>query len=128
MGHVHQSVTLTARTSETVRMLVDTDATFTVIPPEIARRIGITPLGRQYEVRLADGSKVSWEVGSTLIRVDGREAPATVLIGQVDEPLLGVEALEGLGLAVDPCSGTLKETRSYSVRVGPPLEGLRSPP
>lgn len=30
-------------------------------------------------------------------RVDGREAPATILVGKVDEPILGVEALEALG-------------------------------
>jgi hypothetical protein len=31
---------------------------------------------------------------------------------------LGVEALEALGMAVDPTSGTLKPTRGYALRLG----------
>ena len=57
-------------------------------------------------------------VGVALVRIDGREAPATILIGAVEEPILGVETLEALGLAVDPSSGTLKPSRAYAVRLG----------
>jgi predicted aspartyl protease len=32
--------------------------------------------------------------------------------------VLGVEALEALGLAVDPGAGTLEPTRAYGVRLG----------
>jgi len=34
----------------------------------------------------------------------------------VDEPLLGVMALEALGLAVDPASGELRPTRGFLAR------------
>lgn len=32
-----------------------------------------------------------------ILQINGREAPATILVGRVDEPILGVEALEALG-------------------------------
>lgn len=53
-----------------------------------------------------------------IIQVDGREAPATILVGKVDEPILGVEALEALGLVVDPKRKRLTPSRPYAVRLG----------
>jgi len=46
-------------------------------------------------------------VGTVFIRLLGREAADTALIGPAGiEPLLGAEALEALGLAVDPTSAS----------------------
>lgn len=51
-------------------------------------------------------------------RIDGCEAPATILVGRVDEPILGVETLEALGLVVDPRRKRLSPSRPYTVRLG----------
>jgi clan AA aspartic protease len=118
MGHVIQKVTLTGRQSKAVDMFVDTGATFSVLPPDLADEIGVVRLGRTYRITLADGSSVDMEAGTASVRVLDREAPATVLIGPVDEPILGVETLEALGLTVDPSTGTLHKKRSYAVRLG----------
>jgi predicted aspartyl protease len=62
-------------------------------------------------------------LGTVLVRLEGREAGDTVLIGPRGvDPLLGVEALEALGLAVDPRSGRLKKTRAH----GALLVGVRN--
>ena len=53
-----------------------------------------------------------------IVEIDGREAPATILLGKVDEPILGVEALEALRLAVDPRRKRLSPSRPYAVRLG----------
>jgi len=53
-----------------------------------------------------------------MVRIGDRSAASTVVITDCDEPLLGVEALEGLGLAVDPTTGSLRPTRAYTVRLG----------
>src|SRR5207245_7656607 len=45
----------------------------------------------------ADGRRVRLGADVAIIRIDGREAPATLLVGDVGEPILGVEALEALG-------------------------------
>ncbi|MDP3768335.1 MAG: retroviral-like aspartic protease family protein [Dehalococcoidia bacterium] len=118
MGHIHQSVELRAKKSATVRMLVDTGATFSVIPDRLARAVGIKRLARSVAVRLADGRRVRLDAGVAIFRIDGREAPATILVGEVAEPVLGVETLEALGLTVDPRRRRLTPSRDYAVRLG----------
>lgn len=117
MGHIHQKVRLQARKAATIRMLVDTGATFSVIPPRLARLIGVGPR-RSVTVRLADGRRLRLGADVAIVRIDGREAPTTILIGEVDEPILGVEALEALGLVVDPRRKRLTPSRPYAVRLG----------
>src|SRR3989442_9719661 len=102
VGHIHQEVRVRAERAMTIRMLVDTGATFSVVPRRLARALGIRRPRRSVSVRLADGRRVRLGADVAIIRIDGREAPATLLVGDVDEPILGVEALEALGLVVDP--------------------------
>jgi clan AA aspartic protease len=118
MGHLHQRVKLSADKSATVLMLVDTGATFSVIPKALARAVGIRPLRRRVTITLADGRRVKVEAGTAVFGIAGREAPATILVGDVIEPLLGVETLEALGLTVDPRRRKLTPSRQYAVRLG----------
>ena len=118
MGHIHQKVRLRAEKAATVRMLVDTGATFCVIPPRLARALGIGRPRRFVTVRLADGRRLRLGADVATLRIDGREAPATILVGEVKEPILGVEALEALGLVVDPRRKRLSPSRPYAVRLG----------
>ena len=120
MGHVRQEVGLTAEKSASVRMLVDTGATFSVIPKTLAQAIGVKPRGKPYTVTLADGRRVKCASALVDYRIGKRVAPGVILIGDVAEPLLGVETLETLGLAVDPRKGRLTPTRGYTVRVSFP--------
>ena len=117
MGHVRQEVELIGEKSVKVRMLVDTGATFSVIPKALARAIGVKLRGRPYTVTLADGRRVRCASDIVGYRIGKREAPGVILVGDVAEPLLGVETLEGLGLAVDPRRDRLIPTRSYTIRV-----------
>jgi clan AA aspartic protease len=118
MGHIYQKVRLRAEKAITIRMLVDTGATFSVIPPDLAKLLGISRPRRFVKVRLADGRNIRLGADIAIIQVDGREAPATILVGKVDEPILGVEALEALGLVVDPKRKRLSPSRPYAVRLG----------
>jgi predicted aspartyl protease len=99
-------------------MFVDTGATYSALPEELADEMQIHRIGPKYRISLADGTTRDMDVGSVIFRVLDREAPATVLIGPVEEPILGVETLEVLGLMVDPSSGRLRETRAWTVRLG----------
>lgn len=116
MGHVYQKVRIRGNREATVRMLVDTGATFSVIPPTLARAIGISRPRRS--VRLADGRQLRLGADIAIVQIDGREAPATILVGKVDEPILGVQTLEALGLTVDPRGKRLSPSRPYAVRLG----------
>jgi aspartyl protease family protein len=118
MGHIHQRVRLRAGKATTVQMLVDTGATYSVIPPRLAKAVGILRPRRTVTVRLADGRRIRLGADVAILRIDGREAPATILVGKVDEPILGVEALEALGLVVDPRRKRLSPSRPYAVRLG----------
>src|SRR5438067_199179 len=116
MGHVFVNAELSWVNTEQVRLLVDTGATYTLLPEDLVQRLGIAPSPRTVRVTLADGSEKDFRLGTVLVRLEQREAGATVLIAPSgSEPLLGVEALEALGLAVDPTSHTLRPTRAHGV-------------
>src|SRR5438034_4001956 len=114
MGHLHTPVTVSGDTSTTVRMLVDTGTTYSVIPKALARAVGIAPL-RQLLMTLADGRRKKLAVGTAVFRIGHREAPTTVLVTDVLEPILGVEALDVLGLTVDLSKRKLTPSRRYTV-------------
>ena len=118
MGHVYQRVELAAVHEEELTILVDTGATYSLIPPSLADRLGVSRLPRKQTIILADGRRIEAEVGTVMVRIGDRSAATTVVIAECDEPLLGVEALEALGLAVDPTTGSLRPTRAYTVRLG----------
>jgi clan AA aspartic protease len=118
MGHVYVEATIKAKRRLKARFLVDTGATCSLISPDFAKRLGMEPSRLREKIHLANGKTVHVPTALGQIRVDGRETVTIFWIGPCDEPLLGVEALEALGLAVDPRTGTLKPTRPYATRLG----------
>lgn len=95
--------------------LVETGAVDCLVPGRHLRELGIEARGkRKYE--LADGSEVTFEVGGAEIEFMGDRVYTTVIFGADDaEPILGVTALESVGIEVDPRSQRLK--RRPSVRL-----------
>jgi clan AA aspartic protease len=111
MGLTYVSVSLNApghRKKYEADFLVDTGATDTLAPADELRRIGIKPVGKMaYE--LADGSREEFEFGLTEISFMGEITAGRVIFGPVNvEPLLGVTALESVGIVVDATNRTLK--------------------
>lgn len=121
MSHVRVKATVKGSRSGKVDFLVDTGATYSLLSPALARKLGIKPGLLRDKVRLATGRVVRIPTALGLIRVDGRETTTIFWIGPCDEPLLGVETLEALGLSVDPRKGRIRPTRPYGTRLG----GLR---
>ena len=92
---------------ETVEALVDTGASFTVIPASVLRRLGVSPRER-WPFELADGRQVEKEIGDARVRVNSRTAPTLVVFGdETAEPLLGANSLQGLLLVPDPINHRL---------------------
>jgi aspartyl protease family protein len=116
MAHIHQRVCVSADKTTTVRMLVDTGATFSVLPKTLARALGITHL-RPARVSLANGQRKRVEAGIAVFGLGGRETPTTVLVADIVEPILGAETIEALGLTVDLRKRRLRRTRPYGVRL-----------
>jgi len=112
MGLVHVTVALnglgsSARTYE-ADFLVDTGATDCLAPASKLRQIEVQPVGRMvYE--LADGTKHECAFGLVEIRFMGEITAGRVIFGPDDvEHVLGVTALESVGITVDPANRSLK--------------------
>jgi len=91
-----------------VDALVDTGAALTVIPRKLAEELGLEVTGR-VPVMTAGGRAVL-EKTRIWIELEGREEVVPAAISDViDKVLVGVTALEVLGLQVDPVTGKLKE-------------------
>jgi len=87
---------------ESLEALVDTGATYTMVPAPLLRRLGVYPHTRDV-FTLADGRQVEHDIGHGWIRVEGRTVITVVVFGDAaSEPLLGAYALEGLRLTPDP--------------------------
>ena len=88
--------------------LVDTGATDSLAPAGQLRKIGLTPVGTTvYE--LADGSLQEYPFGLARITFMGEVTAGRIIFGPENaEPLLGVTALESVGISVDPRTRTLK--------------------
>ncbi|MBM3924960.1 MAG: Retroviral aspartyl protease [SAR202 cluster bacterium] len=88
-------------------MLVDTGATFSLVPRQYLQELGIEVV-REVRFRLADESTVSMPVGRVLMRLDGLEEVVPVVFGPNNAtPLLGAIAMEAFLLAPDPVNQRL---------------------
>jgi len=112
MGLTHVTVALTVMGKQNGRFeaefLVDTGATDSLAPGKQLRKIGVKPIGTTvYE--LADGTLHEYEFGLVRIEFMGEVTAGRIIFGPDDaEPLLGVTALESVGITVDPANRTLK--------------------
>ncbi len=112
MGVTHVTVTV-RNPDDPDRMweglsLVDTGSVDCLVPGKHLRGIGLEPKGkRSYE--LADGTEIRMDVTVAQVEFMGDFAGATVIYGADDaEPILGMTALESVGIEVDPRSQQLK--------------------
>ena len=102
--------------------LVDTGATDSLVPRPHLEAIGLEPEGKRvYE--LADGSDIAVDVAVAKIEFMGEFVGGTVIFGDADaEPLLGVTALESVGIEVDPVNQRLKRLPAVRLKG---MAGLR---
>ncbi|MFA0752524.1 MAG: hypothetical protein IMHGJWDQ_000278 [Candidatus Fervidibacter sp.] len=92
---------------ERIEALVDTGATYTVVPCDVLERLGIVPQFRR-RFRVADGRVVEMDVAWVIIRVEGQFTYTLCVFGEPGtDALLGAFTLEGLGLGVDPVNQRL---------------------
>ena len=93
---------------ESIELLVDSGAIYSVVPTPVLRKLGIRTLSKE-EFILADGSKVIRRKGVVLFRYQKRIGGADVIFGEPgDSALLGALTLEALGLSLDPLRRELK--------------------
>ena len=110
MGEVHVTIEVgdpRGERFEPLEVMVDTGATFTSVPADLLRQLGV-PVQETVQSQLADGSMDPIDVADTMIRLAGKQFQTPVIFGKTGEPnLLGVIALERALLGVDPVNGRL---------------------
>jgi clan AA aspartic protease len=112
MGLTHIAVQLRSSGSKnaySANFVVDTGATDSMVPASELKRIGIEPVGKKtYE--LASGELVEYEIAFAEFAFMGDIIVSRVIFGPDNgEPILGVIALELVGVVVDPLSQKLKK-------------------
>lgn len=96
--------------------LVDTGATDCLVPRSHLESIGLVPEGRR-RYGLADGSEIRLDIAGGRIEFMGEVTWGTIVFGAEDaEPLLGVTALESVGIEVDPRNQTLNRLPATRLR------------
>ncbi len=112
MGMTHITVTVRNsaapdRTWEGL-FLVDTGAVDTLVPGKFLKEIGLVPKAKR-TCELADGSEVKLDITTGELEFMGDIVGSTLIFGADDaEPILGVTALESVGIEVDPRTQRLK--------------------
>ena len=87
--------------SRTLNGLVDTGASYTLIPASILEELGIERAESRV-FSLADGSRRELSIGWADMELDGRSSPVSVVFGLDSRKiLLGAMALESFALAAD---------------------------
>jgi len=100
-----------------LELLVDTGATYTVLPESLLKSLGVKPF-RVARLRLADNRILEKSLGEIGIEVEGYRASATpVVFGEEEVYLLGSVTMEQLGLTPDPIAKRLKPVEALLMQI-----------
>jgi len=119
MGLTHVPVTvrnLITGAAFTLKFLIDTGSTESMVPASELRRIGIKPgISRPYE--LANGQLEDFGIAFAEISFLDETIFGEVLFGPENaEPLLGALALQSAGIIVDPRNETIRKLPSRTLK------------
>ena len=94
-----------------VRFLVDSGATYTLVPAEESHLLELKPK-RTVVFSLADGTPIERGVSECHLSLPEGDGHTPVILGEPgDEPLLGAITLEELGLVLNPFTRKLQPMR-----------------
>ncbi len=116
ISYVQGTVRGPAGNEASVRFLIDSGATYSLLPEPVWQAIGLAPK-REMEFVLADGTSVRRPVSECHLSLPQGEGHTPVVLGQPGdaEALLGVVTLEILGLVFDPFRRVLHPMRALMV-------------
>lgn len=108
---VEGTVTGSGGEQREVKFLVDSGASYTVLPHGLWQQLGLRPK-RKATFTLADGTTLTRDISECHVAVAGVDGHSPVVLGEPgDEAVLGVVTLEVLGLVLDPFKRTLQTMR-----------------
>jgi clan AA aspartic protease len=108
LTYIDARVTGSSGISQDISLLVDSGASYSLLPFEVWSELKLKPK-RKVEFVLADGSKIFRNVSECHFIINDTDAHSPVILGEEgDEALLGVITLENMGLVLDPFKRTLR--------------------
>jgi len=116
MGHVVANVRLYNPRNESrfvdLELLVDTGSTYTWIKRKRLEELGVKPMSR-WKFKTIEGGIIERDIGEAVIECLGERATRIVVFAEEgDSEVLGVDALEGLRLEVDPVARRLRKVEA----------------
>jgi len=94
--------------SETVKFLVDSGASYTLLPKTAWEKLELKPK-KKLNFTLADGTEIERGISECYIKILDEEGHTPVILGEEnDDALLGVITLEIFGLILNPFTRTLQ--------------------
>jgi predicted aspartyl protease len=113
MGHTKAKVKIYGSSgAEEIELTVDTGSTYSWIPEKLLMRLGVEPKWTE-NFRTIEGRIVPRSTGQADVEYAGKRVTSMVVFARGgDASVLGVHALEGLGLEVDPITKQLKKAEA----------------
>lgn len=94
--------------TETVKFLVDSGASYTLLPKIVWEKLRLKPK-KKLTFTLDDGSEVERNISECYIEILEEEGHTPVILGEEgDDALLGAITLEEFGFVLNPFSRTLQ--------------------
>jgi clan AA aspartic protease len=98
--------------SMSLKALIDTGATLTVVPRKIVEELKLPLIGKRVAATAKGVAEFDERLG--VIEIMGRKAYSHMLVSdEIDVVLIGTVTLEILGFEIDPVTGKLKEAKIY---------------
>lgn len=92
--------------------IVDAGSTYTWVGRDKLRELGIEPVSER-RFRTVKGELIEREISEAIIEFEGEKATTIIVFAEEGETeVLGLHALEGLGLEVDPTTRELRKSEA----------------
>jgi len=102
----------TGPASQELSLLVDTGAVHSWLPRKLLEELGVKPV-RKGKFKTIRGKVIVRDVGYAFVEYEGEIAPTLVVFAEdSDESVLGLHALESLGLEVDPVTRQVRKSEA----------------
>jgi predicted aspartyl protease len=108
VGYIYVDLIIRGKNSKNIRALVDTGSAYIVLNPKTISEIGLLETPFNVELTLANKRKIKAKLFLAEVEAEGRRGPVFVAELDIPIPLMGVYALETLGLKPNPLTGRLE--------------------
>jgi predicted aspartyl protease len=95
-----------------LNLIVNTGSTYTWVKKIKLNNLGIKPIGKRV-FKTIEGRLIEREIGEVIIEYENEKITTIVVFAEEEDvEVLGVYALEGLGLEIDPITRKLKKSQA----------------